>query len=543
MSASTPAPEPLQRRRYATALAVFLALAIAHTWPLASNPAHLSRNDNGDALLNAWTLAWVSHQLPRDPMHLFDANIFYPERLTLAYSESMIVQSVMAMPILAAGGSPVLAYNLVLIAGFALTGWAFCLLVHRWTGSWSAGYVSGSLAAFNAHTLLRLAHLQAQHVEFVALMLFALDRLVVSRRMRDAAWLGVGFALEGLTSVYVLVFSIWLLLFAVLGRADEWLRRRPARMFGLLAAAAAIATLILAPYLGGYYQLHRLTGVERTVNEARMYAATWGTYLLSGSRVHFDAWSYRFANPGGSGNFPGVFGLALAGLALCWPETRADPRVRMCLVAAGGCAAISMLPNTPIYPTLHRLIVLFRAVRVQAHLGQMVLLMLAVAAGFGVAGLERRWSGARGWTAAAFVLCALVNLEARRAPLDYTPFSSIPPIYDYLAAEHGAIVVEYPFYPPYLFFANAPYMLNSTRHWHPILNGYSGLRPDSYDATYAAISGFPDVASLIALAERGVTHVVVHAQELGRERFDAIARAENLRLVAADGDITIYRLR
>src|SRR5258708_7558716 len=150
------------------ALAVFVLLACAHTWPLASNPAHLSRNDNGDTLLNTWPIAWVAHQLPRHPNHLFDANIFYHGRATLAYSEAMIVQGVMAMPVLGAGGSPVLAYNLVLLAGFVLTGWAFCLLLHRWTGSWAAGYVGGSLAAFNAHVFGRLPHLQTQHVEFVA---------------------------------------------------------------------------------------------------------------------------------------------------------------------------------------------------------------------------------------------------------------------------------------------------------------------------------------------------------------------------------------
>src|SRR5438034_7129102 len=114
-------------------LVVFALLAVVHTWPLARNPAHLSRNDNGDTVLNTWAIAWVAHQLPRDPVHLFDANIFYPERLALCYSEAMIVQGVLAMPIRAAGGSPVLAYNLVLLAGFALTGWAFCVLVPRTT--------------------------------------------------------------------------------------------------------------------------------------------------------------------------------------------------------------------------------------------------------------------------------------------------------------------------------------------------------------------------------------------------------------------------
>ncbi len=529
------------------ALAAFVSLAALHTWPLASNPAHLSRNDNGDTVLNTWAIAWVAHQLPRDPVHLFDANIFYPERLTLAYSEAMIVQGVLAMPIRAMGGSPVLAYNLVLLAGFALTGWAFCLLVHRWTGSWAAGYVSGSLAAFNAHVLVRLGHLQTQHVEFIALMLFTLDRLVASRRIRDAIWLGVSFALQGLTSVYVLVFSTWALLFAVLARAREWLRRDPIKTLGLFLLAAIVATVLMAPYLLTYAALHRVTGFERTVDDARLFAGSWANYLSTGSRVHFALWSHEFFDQSVSKTFPGVVAMILAGEAIANPETRRDPRVHMCLTVAVGCVVVTLLPYLPFYPVLHRAIPLLRAVRVPAHIGQIVLLMVAVVAGFGVAVLHRRWQGRRWWPAAAFALCALVNLEALRAPLWYAPFSEIPPIYDTLANETGAVVIELPFYEQRHSFGGAPYMLNSTRHWRPILNGFSGYSPRSYDETYAIVQSFPDDRSLIALHTRGVTHVVVHEEDFsggfGRDRFKAIAAVASLQPVAESGDIHIYRLR
>jgi hypothetical protein len=529
------------------AFAVFTLLAIGHTWPLASNPAHLSRNDNGDTLLNTWVIAWVAHQLPRSPLHVFDAPIFHPQRLTLGYTEAMIVQGVMAMPILAAGGSAVLAYNVVLIAGMALTGWAFCLLVRRWTGSWAAGYLAGSLAAFNSFVLMRLPHLQTQHVEFIALVLFALDRLVVSRRLPDAVWLGVGFALQGLTSVYLLVFTTWMLIFAVLGRAGEWLRREPARMIGVLVVAAAVATLLMAPYLWAYYSLHRLTGVERTMEEARAFAGSWVSYLISGSRVHFDLWSRRFFGRSESPGFPGVTALVLVALALVWPETRRDARVRMCLAAAAGCAIVSMLPATPIYPLLHRSILLFRAVRVPARLVQIVLLMIAVVAGFGLAGLGRRWPHRRTWPVVGMVVCAFANLEALRAPFGFTPFTEIPPVYDVLARERDAIVVELPFWPPRVYFLNGSYMLNSTRHWRPLLNGYGGFRPTSYVDTYDRIQGFPDVLSLSALHERGVTHVVVHRAEFchlaGAARCEAIGRTASLQSVVEDGDIHIYRLK
>src|SRR4026207_1209505 len=125
----------MPRNRGAAALAICLLLAIVHTRPLARHPASLSRNDNADTELNEWILAWVQHQLPRDPLHLFDANIFYPAKDSLAFSEPLIVRAGRGAPLAWAGGSPVLVYNILLILGFALTAFATCRLVEEWTGS------------------------------------------------------------------------------------------------------------------------------------------------------------------------------------------------------------------------------------------------------------------------------------------------------------------------------------------------------------------------------------------------------------------------
>jgi hypothetical protein len=329
----------------------------------------------------------------------------------------------------------------------------------------------------------------------------------------------------------------------VIGRAGDWLRREPARTTALLVVAGATATLLLAPYLLAYEALHRLTGLERTVEEVRHFAGTPVSYLITGGRLHYALWSHRLFGQSISSNFPGITALVLVALATAWPETRRDPRVQMCLAAAVGCAAVSMLPAAPFYPALHRSVPLFHAVRVPAHLGQIVLLMVAVIAGFGVAGLSRRVRPAGAWAATAVVLCLLVNVEAFSGPLELTPFTEIPPIYDVLARERGAVILELPFYPPQIFHANAIYMLNSTRHWQPMLNGYSGIRPDSYDAEFAQLADFPSVTALIALHRYGVTHVVAHTDLLGAGLVDAMTRVPSLQLIADDGVIRIYRLR
>src|SRR5262249_57303105 len=113
-------------------------------------------------------------------------------------------QAAMAIPLFAAGASPVLAYNILLIAGFALSGWAMCLVIRSWTGDWSAGLVAGVIFAFNAHLLSRIPHLQAQHVEFLPGALFALDRLLTKPGVRRAVTLAFWAVLQAMTSVYLL---------------------------------------------------------------------------------------------------------------------------------------------------------------------------------------------------------------------------------------------------------------------------------------------------------------------------------------------------
>src|ERR1700730_17143301 len=107
-------------------------------------------HDPADPLMVTWVLAWVAHQLPNAPAHIFDANIFYPERNTLAYSETLLVPGLLAAPLQWLGAAPILIYNLVFLSGFALSGVGVALLVRRLTGHCGGAILSGSIFAFSA---------------------------------------------------------------------------------------------------------------------------------------------------------------------------------------------------------------------------------------------------------------------------------------------------------------------------------------------------------------------------------------------------------
>jgi hypothetical protein len=81
-----------------------------------------------DALFGVWRLAWMAHQLPNDPAHLFDANTFHPEVRTLAFSDAIPLLGIAAAPAIWLGVPPVVAYNLLVLLSFPASGIAMYLL-------------------------------------------------------------------------------------------------------------------------------------------------------------------------------------------------------------------------------------------------------------------------------------------------------------------------------------------------------------------------------------------------------------------------------
>jgi hypothetical protein len=524
-------------------LSLFLLLAVLHTWPLASDPATLSRNDNADTVLNEWILAWVAHQLPRDPLNLFQANIFYPEPRTLAFSEHLLVPSLMVAPLLWLGASPVLAYNLLLIAGFALTGWATCLLVERWTSDLWAGILAGSLAAFNAHTLTRLPHIQAIHFEFVALALLALDRVLADRRVRDAVWLGIWCGLQALCSAYSMVFTCFAVGLGAVARPVEWLGGRWRRLVPLMALAVAVGALMVVPFLLPYRTARAEQGLNRSIEEVARYSAAPSDYLATGGRFHFWLWSHKFYRHTDA-LFPGLAALGLALFAIGSGTALRDRRARMALVFGVVSFVLSFGPRVPIYGVLYAWLPLLQGIRGAARFGQLTLLAIAVMAGFGLADIRRRLRrralspAAVGTIAVALIVVA--NAESLRAPLWYSRFEGIPGVYSVLAGEPEAVVAELPFFNLPRVSRNADYMLASTRHWKPMINGYSGFIPLSYRERMQTLLGFPDDRSFDTLRAAGVTHLIVHIATITEpERLD---RDPRLQVIATGRGIKVYRL-
>jgi len=533
----------LQSRR-AQAFGLCVVLAVLHTWPLVLHPGRYSLNYNADTQLNEWILAWIAHQLPRAPLHLFEANIFYPAHDALAFSEPLVVPALMGAPLAWTGSSPVLVYNVILIAGFALTAFAACLVVETWTGSVLAGLVAGSAFAFNTHTLTRLAHIQGIHIYGLPLALLALERVIRGGSTKAAFALAGSLALLAYTSGYLIVFAAIMIDVVLIVRIKEWWPSLKS-VAPKLALAAVVTAVVVAPVYLPYRRAAIDQHMLRSLDIIKDYSATPLGYLASAGRIHGSTWSARFFKDPVDSFFPGFTVTALAVLAmfLAWrrdsPLTRA--RVTMLVAMAVAGFVLSLGTATPVYGWLFTIFPPLQGLRAAARFGNLFLLGLALLAGIGLAA----WKPAR-WIAIAALV--LVNAEALRAPFTYTPFTGIPELYSMLAKEPGPVVLaEQPFFPRWAIFQNSHYVLASTAHWRPLMNGYSGYTPDSYQKYADAFWYFPEEWAIDAMKNAGVTHVMVHPAAFHKDHQAVLPALEGRRDFELVGigpnEMRLYRLK
>jgi hypothetical protein len=492
----------------------FGILTVVHTWPLATDPVRLLR-DNADSQLNAWIVSWVAHQLPRDPTHLFDANIYFPARRVLAFSEPLIPPGVCAILPRALGASAVLTYNLLLMSGFLLTALAGYVVAARLSGDRLAGLLAGSLVAFGPHSLARLPHLQAQWLVTLPLSLLALDAVIRKRTWGSALGLGVCLALLATTSGYGLALGVAATAAAWLSRPDEWWRHWRS-LAPRLAAGALLSLLVAIPVLLPYWHVVEEHGIRIDTSDLSSSAALPTTFLATPANFHFELWSHHFDRPQGGTYFPGVVALVLAAAAL--GHGWRDPRARMFVAVALAGGLLALGPATPLYAPFQAVFPPMRGLRDPSRFGALVVLGVGFLAALGLAAWRRRLPG-RARRAVPLLLIGVANAEVLCAPFEFKPHEGFSPIYARVAVEPQRVALaEFPFHGGETDYLNVPYVLASTTHWTPLVNGYSGVAPPGFRERAEILQHFPDPSALDELNRLGASHFIVH---LGRYRLAA----------------------
>ena len=163
------------RREVVAVPVVAVLLAAGMTWPTLRHPTTTLPEDLGDPSLIAYMLAWGGHALRTDPAGLWDASVFYPERTTLAFTDSFLGYA----PLGLLGTGPdaaVLRYNIlfVLVAALAFVG-AYAL-ARQLGARWQGAAVAGAAFAYAPWRWSQAGHLQVLSTGGIALALAMLAR-------------------------------------------------------------------------------------------------------------------------------------------------------------------------------------------------------------------------------------------------------------------------------------------------------------------------------------------------------------------------------
>ena len=159
------------------ALAAYVLLILIATHPLWQHLADSVPGDIGDPLLNTYIIAWDTHALVNEPLYLFNANIFYPLPNTLAYSENLIGDALLALPIALISTQPVVAYNFTFGLSFGLASFGMYLFVLRLTRQRATAFVAGVAFGFAPYRVASLAHIQLLTVEWLPFIAYGLWRI------------------------------------------------------------------------------------------------------------------------------------------------------------------------------------------------------------------------------------------------------------------------------------------------------------------------------------------------------------------------------
>lgn len=321
----------MHKRDAAAAAAAYALLTIAMTWPVVTHLTTRVPADVGDPLLNCWILAWDADHLRRalaghvsSFAEYWNANIFYPNPLALAYSEHLTVQAIEILPLYAMTKNAILCYNAIFLSTFALSGLGAYLLAREFSGSRSVAFVAGVAYAYAPYRFSSMSHVQVLSSQWMPFALWGLRRYFVTRRAAPLAWAGVAFVAQALSCGYYLFFFAPVV--ALYAAWEITVRRswNNVRMWRDLALTAAGAGVAIAPFMIPYLRLRGLGFAPRSLAETEQFSANVYAYLTADAGLRLWG-SLARVWPAGEGSlFPGatIATLASACALLTWRRSR-----------------------------------------------------------------------------------------------------------------------------------------------------------------------------------------------------------------------------
>ena len=504
------------------------------TWPFA---ARLRIIDAGDSAYFTWAVGWQTHAILTDPLSLPHGNFYAPSRFTFFMDEPVLGTGLLVLPLSWFTDDAIFLFNVARLLTWILTGLFTWRLARDIGLDPPAALATGAFFAFSPIRVDQVAHLSTLGTQWIPLVYLFARRFCLEPTIVDAVRTGLFFALSFLACGYHGLFFSVLLPISLL----PFLVTPQARRILVRGIAAVItASFFLYPLYALSREALGPLRFERSTADTIKYAASLETFLAANrwNRVWGGLTENLRGDPGNL--FPGLVVIALAALAIAGLRRRIPVEGRRFVVGlvvlALASALLALGPEIRFrgatlapgpFALLRDYVPVFSNIRATGRAGIFLAFPLAVLAG--VALQSRR----RPALASTIALLAFL-FEARIAPIPTPSFTNVidsraetPKVYQWLREQpKGTIVAELPARPASDLarpaFHDSIYMVWSTRHWQPLVNGFAGVETPLVQRYRATAPSFPEAEALDVIKEAGARYVVVHLRGYGpnqRERL------------------------
>jgi hypothetical protein len=509
---------------------------VAMTWPFA---ARLRIIDAGDSAYFTWAVGWQVHALNTDPASLPHGNFYAPSRFTFFMDEPVLGTGLLVLPLSWLTDDAILLFNVARLLTWILTGLFTWRLARDLGFEDPVALATGAFFAFSPIRVDQVAHLSTLGTQWIPLVYLFARRFCLEPTVADAVRTGLFFALSFLACGYHGLFFAVLLPLSLL---PLLVTPRLKEILALGVLSVLTAALFLYPLYAMSREALGPLQFARSTADTLKYAASIETFFAANrwNRVWGGLTEDLRGDP--SNLFPGLVVVMLAAVVLTRVRAKVPAETRrfvLVLVVLGlAAAALALGPEIRLrgsslgpgpFALLRDHVSVFSNIRATGRAGIFVAFALALLAGLALQSLKRP-ALMSGLALAAFLI------EARIAPIPTPSWTNVidsaqapPRVYAWLKEQPaGTIVAELPARPAGDFarpsFHDSIYMVRSTLHWQPLVNGFAGAETPLVQRFRATAPSFPEPESLEVMKEARARYVVVHLRGYGpnqRERLEA----------------------
>jgi heme/copper-type cytochrome/quinol oxidase subunit 4 len=565
------------------AVFIFFTLSSIYiTYPLIFNLGSLSTG-LGDELVMAWIHNWVIHALLTNPLALFEANLYYPNHNTLAFAESLIFTSILALPIQLIMKEPIVAVNFTFISSLILLGFSVYLLSYYLTKDYLVSLLTGILVIFSPAVLDHATHLQVLAIEWIPLAILFFLHFMKTNKTRFL-FISMLFFLFQVYNSFMPAYFILISLLVIFIYQWFYDKKKARKLFSKKNILLVLATFILViPVVLPYYAVSKEFHFVRDLRDAIHFAVQPEDLLYPSNHTRLNELllslpfnKYSQNNEFKSGYIGFVFSLLAIIAVIYFIKTFRKKNIfinSFVTIAIVGLV-LSLGPflhlgrQTIHYPfpiplpyaLFYYIFPGFQGFRNSARWEMLFILAIALAIALVLTQLLKKYSVKQ--KSLIYLLLIICSIAEFNFPMH---FVNVPQQKDFPKVDHWltstspeSVIIHMPIYN----WGSWPFTQNeiwreyySTLHFRKMVNGYTSFSPPAWQEFIITMDKeFPDKKSVQIIKNLGVNYIIVdkdlydkgyavkQQKVNGDYVIDSLHQNSSLTFIKRNGNTYIFKL-